>query len=256
MPPRAGLRVGGPTQDEDETVSVRRQRTAPPTVSSGADRGPTETDGSGTGSAGARTAGSDYSRRLQRLEGARWKQLVDVQAPYRWRLRRLRLGRTLDVGCGLGRNLAHLGAAGVGVDHNATSVAVARSRGLRAWTSGEFPGSGDAAPGAYDALLLAHVVEHMGEADAEELLRAYLPYLRSGGRVVLVTPQEKGFASDDTHVRFVDLQGLDRLSRALGLVPVSRSSFPLPRTWGRVFTYNEFWHVSRRSGAAGTGGTR
>ena len=53
-----------------------------------------------------------YADRLQTLEQARWKQLLDVQAPYRWNIRRLGLGRTLDVGCGLGRNLAHLGGAG------------------------------------------------------------------------------------------------------------------------------------------------
>jgi len=196
----------------------------------------------------APTAGADYAERLQRLEGARWKRVLDVQAPYRWRLRRLRLGRTLDVGCGIGRNLAHLGPEGVGVDHNPVSVAVARARGLRAWTSAEFPGSGDAGPGAYDALLLAHVVEHMGEPDAEALLREYLPYLRPGGRVVLVTPQEKGYASDSTHVRFVDLAGSDRLCAAVGLVPVLRASFPFPRPVGRVFPYNEFWHVSRWDG--------
>jgi len=199
---------------------------------------------------GAPTAGAEYAERLQRLEGARWKRLIDVQAPYRWRLRRLRLGRTLDVGCGICRNLAHLGGEAIGVDHNATAVAVARSRGLRAWASEEFATSADAAPGAYDALLLAHVVEHMPEPEAQGLLRQYLPYLRPGGRVVLVTPQEKGYASDGTHVRFVDLDGLDALCAAVGLEPVRRSSFPFPRPAGRFFTYNEFWHVSRWAGRA------
>jgi SAM-dependent methyltransferase len=56
------------------------------------------------------TAGVEYARRLQRLSGRRWKRLIDVQAPYRWNIHRLRLGRTLDVGCGIGRNLKHLGA--------------------------------------------------------------------------------------------------------------------------------------------------
>ena len=45
-------------------------------------------------------------------------------------LRRLHLGLTLDVGCGLGRNLYAL--RGVGVDHNpeAVAVAAANARGL------------------------------------------------------------------------------------------------------------------------------
>ena len=59
------------------------------------------------------TDAPDYATRLQTLEQARWKQLLDVQAPYRWNIRRLGLGRTLDVGCRLGRNLAHLDGRGV-----------------------------------------------------------------------------------------------------------------------------------------------
>lgn len=54
------------------------------------------------------TQGSGYTERLTRLSGTGWKQTLNVQTPYRWNLRRLRLGRVLDVGCGSGRNLAHL----------------------------------------------------------------------------------------------------------------------------------------------------
>ena len=77
------------------------------------------------------TDAPDYAARLQTLEQARWKQLLDVQAPYRWNIRRLELGRTLDVGCGLGRNLAHLDGRGVGVDHNPASIVVAGSAAWR-----------------------------------------------------------------------------------------------------------------------------
>ena len=81
---------------------------------------------------GSDTAGRDYAERLQRLEGARWKKLLDVQRPYRWNLQRLELGRVLDIGCGIGRNLLNLGDDSVGVDHNVDSVAAARARGLTA----------------------------------------------------------------------------------------------------------------------------
>lgn len=60
-------------------------------------------------SSGQLTAGADYAERLQTLETKRWKTLLDVQRPYRWNLRRLDLKRTLDVGCGIGRNLRNLG---------------------------------------------------------------------------------------------------------------------------------------------------
>jgi SAM-dependent methyltransferase len=142
----------------------------------------------------------------------------------------------LDVGCGIGRNLGHLEGRGVGVDHNPTSVAEARRRGHEAWTPDEFA----ARPGAFDSMLVAHVLEHVTAADGDNLLAGYLPYVRSGGRVVLITPQQRGFASDPTHVRWVDLDELTRTARRLGLTTRRRYSFPLPRVAGRVFTYNEF----------------
>jgi SAM-dependent methyltransferase len=197
-----------------------------------------------------RTDAPAYAERLRTLEGARWKRWLDVQAPYRWNVRRLDLGRTLDVGCGLGRNLAHLGGDGVGVDHNAASVAVARERGFEAYTSDEFPTSPAAVPGSFESLLLAHVVEHMTEADAVALLRTYLPYLRPGGKVVVITPQERGYATDATHVRFCGFDEVAALCAEVGLTVVNRFSFPFPRAAGRVFPYNEFVTLARSSAAA------
>jgi SAM-dependent methyltransferase len=192
-----------------------------------------------------RTDVPDYAERLRTLEQARWKRWLDVQAPYRWNVRRLELGRTLDVGCGLGRNLAHLGGAGVGVDHNAASIAVARERGLEAYTPEEFITGPHAHEGAFDSLLAAHVVEHMSEDDAVGLLRSYLPFVRKGGKVVLITPQERGYATDATHVRFCGFAEVAALCETLGLALERQYSFPFPRPAGRVFPYNEFVTLAR-----------
>jgi 2-polyprenyl-3-methyl-5-hydroxy-6-metoxy-1,4-benzoquinol methylase len=192
-----------------------------------------------------RTDAPDYAERLKTLEQARWKRWLDVQAPYRWNVRRLDLGRTLDVGCGLGRNLAHLGGSGVGVDHNAASVAVARERGLEAYTSEEFLAGPHARADAFDSMLAAHVVEHMSEDDAVGLLRTYLPFVRKGGKVVLITPQEKGYATDATHVRFCGFAEVAALCETLGLTVARQYSFPFPRPAGRVFPYNEFVTLAR-----------
>lgn len=199
----------------------------------------------GTPNDGRDTAGSDYAERLRRLDASWWRRTLNVQAPYRWNIRRLHLGRVLDVGSGLGRNLAHLGNNGVGVDHNPESVAIARARGLTSFTSDEFPSSGYATPGAFDAMLLAHVVEHVDPDFAVELVRMYLPYIRRGGRVVFITPQERGYASDDTHVAFSDFDALRRLAERLGLTVERQYSFPLPRFAGKAFTYNEFVQLAR-----------
>jgi 2-polyprenyl-3-methyl-5-hydroxy-6-metoxy-1,4-benzoquinol methylase len=185
-----------------------------------------------------------YADRLAERESVWWKRLLDVQAPYRWNLRRQGLGRTLDVGCGLGRNLRTLGAGSVGVDHNAAAIEACRQRGLVAFTVEEWEGGARDTQGTFDALLLAHVVEHVD--DPVSLLASYLPSVRPGGKVFMICPQERGYASDPTHVRFSDGDYLAQLARDCGLTPGRWFSFPLPRWAGRGFTYNEFCLLAER----------
>jgi SAM-dependent methyltransferase len=195
---------------------------------------------------GAATADASYAERLNRLQNKRWKKWLNVQAPYRANIRRLRLGRTLDVGCGNGRNLSCLPEGSVGVDHNAHLVAAARDRGGEAYTVAEFFADPDlSAPGVFDSILAAHLVEHLTQAEAREVLRQYLPSVRPGGLAVFITPQERGFASDPTHVEFTDHDALATLSADLGLVPVRRYSFPFPRWAGKLFLYNEFNFIAK-----------
>ncbi|MEI2732465.1 MAG: class I SAM-dependent methyltransferase [Dermatophilaceae bacterium] len=185
------------------------------------------------------TEGRDYAERLRAMQDVWWKRALDVQRPYRANLHRQHLGVTLDIGCGIGRQLSWLPPGSVGVDHNSHSVAVARQRGLAAYATGDFLASELASPGAFDSLLLAHVVEHMEREEALEVIRSYLPYLRPGGRLMLICPQEVGFRSDPTHVRFFDGPDLAALARDLGLEPGMPWSFPFPRWAGKVFVYNE-----------------
>jgi len=191
------------------------------------------------------TASAAYTERLAGRSRAGWKQRLDVQAPYRRNLQRLLGGRrTLDVGCGIGRNLVNLPPGSVGVDHNPHSIAVCRAEGMTAFTVDEFlaepPG-----PSLFDGMLAAHLIEHLPEGAAGEVLKPYLPYLASGAVVVLICPQERGFASDPTHTVFSDQPVLAALAAELGLVVERQYSFPLPRFTGRVFTYNEFVTVAR-----------
>jgi SAM-dependent methyltransferase len=186
-----------------------------------------------------------YAERLARLEGAAWKRWLRVQAPYRWNLRRLRLGRTLEIGCGIGRNLEHLGAAAVGIDPNPDAVAAARRRGCAAYLPGAFRDSPEAAR-LFDALLFAHVLEHVSPSEARALLADHLGFLRPRGRVALICPQEAGYRTDPTHVTFLDFAALGALLDACGLGLERAYSFPLPRAFGRWFPHNEFVVVGRR----------
>ena len=193
------------------------------------------------------TRSSEYADRLRNISGARWKQVLDVQRPYRWNLRRQGMGRTLDVGCGIGRNLLNLGPDSVGVDHNADSVAECRVRGLTAYTVEEWQSAPDVAvPESFDGLLLAHVIEHVPPASWIGMVSSYLPYLRPGGTVMFICPQEKGYTTDGTHVHFTDGAALTDLAESVGLVVERSYSFPFPRIAGRFFTYNEFCVLARK----------
>ena len=194
------------------------------------------------------TAGSWYTERLRTRPQAMWKRVIPN--PYRWNLRRLRPGRVLDVGCGVGRCLGFLDGHGVGVDHNPTSVQECRARGFEAYTPKVFD-TLDLGP--FDTLLLSHVIEHLELHDAEQLVRSYLPHVRPGGRVILITPQEAGQRSDPTHVQFIDGGSARGLMAALGLGEVRVRSFPFPRRVGRIFVHNETIAIGTLSGAAGTG---
>jgi 2-polyprenyl-3-methyl-5-hydroxy-6-metoxy-1,4-benzoquinol methylase len=139
--------------------------------------------------------------------------------------------------------LLHLGGHGVGIDHNPHSVAIARSRGLTAFTAEEFERSEFRKPEHFDSLLLSHVVEP--EEQVVALLKLYTPLLKPKGEVIFIAPQEAGYRSDPTHVQFMDFSSLEQVAAAAGLVPLSYS-FPFPRLFGRVFQYNEFVTISRK----------
>ena len=185
------------------------------------------------------TSKEEYTKRLQTLEVG-WKRFLDVQRPYRWNLQRLKLGFVLDVGCGLGRNLLNLGGCGVGVDHNRHSVDVACQRGLTAFTPEEFLASSYSVGEQFDSILISHVAEHLTQQEILDVVEYYLPYLRKAGRVVFVTPQERGYRSDPTHVTFMDFRLLTSIAEEVGLTVERQYSFPFPRILGHLFTYNEF----------------
>ena len=192
----------------------------------------------------------EYAERLANLQEARWKTALDVQRPYRWNLQRLCKGRVLDIGCGIGRNLRNLrnlDPPPVGVDINTEAIRIARSKGYEAFTIDEWD-SGEAAPlGSFDTLLLSHVWEHMSFDETSALMEYYLRFLAPDGQVVVECPQEVGYRSDDTHVRWVDEEEARLQCDALGLSVTRQFSYPFPRWAGKFFIYNQFETVAVRA---------
>ncbi len=177
------------------------------------------------------TTSEAYAHRLERLAGARWKQVLDVQRPYRWNIRQLDLGRTLDVGCGIGRHLESLPTGSLGVDHNPSSIEIARSNGLNAITTDDFDARYPDPPAIpeYDSILLAHVLEHMTPTEGLALLEHYLPHARR--TLAVICPQEKGYTTDATHVTFLDADDIAGMLRSVGLRVRRSFSFPFPGSW-------------------------
>ena len=109
--------------------------------------------------------------------------------------------RVLDVGCGFGRMLQPLAAAGLavtGVEINQEIVAANRRKGLDCLTADEFKDT----TGDFDVILMAHVIEHFSPDDLLTFMDGYLDRLRIGGRLIIATPlMSKYFYDDFDHIK-------------------------------------------------------
>ncbi|MFO1525290.1 MAG: class I SAM-dependent methyltransferase [Turneriella sp.] len=105
--------------------------------------------------------------------------------------------KILDVGCGYGRNLRTLRAAGyrnvTGVDVNPEIVKINLASGLNAMTAKAF----EKTTGRFDAILLSHVVEHFTPQALMEFLDDYLKRLVPGGYLIIATPLHSAYFYDD-----------------------------------------------------------
>lgn len=109
-------------------------------------------------------------------------------------LSRRLVGRTLDLGCGIGDMLAYRGNT-VGVDINPRTVAFCNARGVEAHLMGSntlpFPA------GELDSVLMDNVLEHL--AEPEPLLAEVHRVLAAKGRLLIGVPGSRGWDSDPDH---------------------------------------------------------
>ena len=153
------------------------------------------------------------------------------------------LGKSLDVGCGIGRVLEWLPAGSIGVDHNPTSIALCRFKGLQAYETKDFDKAVNGKEiefASFDSVVMTHLLEHLTFEEQKLILSKYLAFLKPHGNIFIVTPQELGFSSDSTHVTFTDFEDAKALLEINGITLLSQKSFPFPRVFGRFFKYNEF----------------
>ena len=187
-----------------------------------------------------------YTARLNRLGNKKWKILLGTQRPFKVPITNLRLGKTLEIGCGVGRVLQWLPNS-IGVDHNPTSIVAARARGLTTFSNEEFHLSKFAISKSFDSLLMAHLLEHMTEDERNTIMKEFRKYLKPEGRLVIICPQEAGFRSDSTHIEYLDFNAIKEYGLRHDFVVELAKSNPFPRFFGKLFKYNEFFVVLKSS---------
>jgi SAM-dependent methyltransferase len=184
-----------------------------------------------------------YANRLLNIQKRKLKEILQINRLYAISLRRLKLGKTLEIGCGVGRILRYIPNS-TGVDHNSLSIAYARNVGCQAFTVEEFKEfmnhSNEVSPQElFDSIIFPHVIEHLNLLEAREIVSDYLRYLKEDGSLVFVCPQESGYKSDSTHKQFYDADDLIALGEFFGFSLLSKFSFPLPRVFGKFLRFNE-----------------
>ena len=115
--------------------------------------------------------------------------------------------RVLDVGCGRGEFLellARRGVTGVGVDADGDMVRLTRDKGFDV-TQAAVPEYLLEHPAEFDGIFAAHVIEHLPPDSVRALVAAAAVALRTGGRLLLVTPSPHNL-SMHTHEFWTDLQ--------------------------------------------------
>lgn len=191
------------------------------------------------------TTDEEYAEYLIKSQLKGWKNKLDVQRPYRNNLKKYNLGKTLDIGCGVGRNLSVLAEGSLGIDHNAFMIKYLKTKGLNALTTQEFK-KGKIHKKRFDSILIAHVIEHLANGESKKFIREYSKYLKKGGRILIICPQSKGFSKDSTHRVYQDFDSISKLIESTGFKVISRQSFPFPVFMGGSFGPNEFWVLGKK----------
>lgn len=167
----------------------------------------------------------------------------------------LTVGRTLDMGCGVGELLSLLPAGSEGLEYNLATVQHCQEMGMPVRCYDGFSDGWRLTPmrenGAFESLVLSHVLEHF-----DNPLEVLAPLSASATelgvhRLVVIVPGKAGFASDPTHRTFIDEKWLTQALNALpGWRLTQTRHVPLNfAAAGHALTHNELQAVFDRSTA-------
>ena len=138
--------------------------------------------------------------------------------------------RVVDLGCGRGELLELLrdeGVSAYGVEIEEDFVDLLREKGIEVVVQDAVAHLASLEPGALDAMVAIHVVEHLPGAEVPRLVALAADRLKDGGVLILETPNPESlvagsvnFHRDLTHVRPIHPDTLAFLCENAGLVDV------------------------------------
>ena len=164
-------------------------------------------------------------------------------------------GRLLDFGCGIGRYVAQMAAAGwkaEGIDLVPEAVAAGRNAGLTIH-QGTLPGT-ELPTDYYDLVTLWHALEHVPSPKAT--LEAVRPLLKPGGRLVVVCPLSDSLAARWFGSAWYGLdlpRHLTHFTRATLRRHVEAAGFAVERTQcirRPTFVNRSYEYLARETGSA------
>ena len=191
---------------------------------------------------------AQYADRLYGISNKRYKRALGRVNPYRLHIRHLIKGTCLDLGAGFGRNLGYLNdSRNVGVEPNLALRKIAETLGHNVLAREHLFES--FSHQHFENLLISHVLEHLPTQDHHAFLQEYLPFLKVGGKVVILIPQRAGFKQDSDHKYFWTPALMSKYLHENKLSVVRIGSFPLPTWFGQIFVYNEWFIIAEKSDA-------
>ncbi|MBI2685541.1 MAG: class I SAM-dependent methyltransferase [Acidobacteria bacterium] len=110
--------------------------------------------------------------------------------------------RVIDLGCGRGEMLELLREKGLpakGIDGDAESVAICKSKGLDAEVADLFEWLRAQPDGAFEVLFCSQVIEHLPPLELPQFIRDCAAKLETGGVLILETPNPECLAIFATH---------------------------------------------------------
>lgn len=189
-----------------------------------------------------------YAEYLYTISNKTYKRVLARVNPYRQHIRHLVKGTCLDIGAGFGRNLGYLNnSRNVGVEPNLSLRKIAETLGHNVVAREQLFES--YSHQHFDNLLISHVLEHLPTQDHHAFLQEYLPFLKIGGKVVILIPQVAGFKQDSDHKHFWTPALISEYLHDNKLSILRIGSFPLPTWFGQIFIYNEWFVIAEKSDA-------